>query len=418
MSEIISVRPADLLIDIENPRIPFQNSGQREALRAVARQQNGKLLALAEDIVSHGLNPADLPIIAESAGDPGRYTVLEGNRRLAALRALENPDWLVDAVSQGVLEEIRKLSARYQQHPIPAVQCVVLRTEDASHWIDLRHTGENAGAGIVAWGSDQKARFRARTGGNLELHTRLLNFLEEGGHLSGPERQQVPTTSFKRLIETPEVRSRIGIEVEKDGGLRFHPDEASAIKALLYIARDLAFGPTRVGHIYRKQQRIDYAKSLPLDLSTPPMEEAHSTMASGGVRAATKSTPVVRLMKQRDRLIPSNCLTKIGDPKLRRIETELRKLSLEVFTNAVSVLLRVFVELSADAYISRFALPISVDDRLSAKLQAVTNDGVAENPDSSAGRTSSPCLPKRLVSCAFDNADAPVCSQPARLSCS
>jgi hypothetical protein len=86
MSEIITVSPADLLIDNENPRISEEGLSQREAMRAVAQDQNGKLLALAEDIVTYGRrNPADLPIIVPSPDSPDRYVVREANRRLTAL---------------------------------------------------------------------------------------------------------------------------------------------------------------------------------------------------------------------------------------------------------------------------------------------------------------------------------------------
>ena len=58
MPEIVYVRPADLLINEENPRLSEPNSGQREAFRALAKNQQRKLQKLAEHIVENGLNPS------------------------------------------------------------------------------------------------------------------------------------------------------------------------------------------------------------------------------------------------------------------------------------------------------------------------------------------------------------------------
>ena len=121
MLDTVPVRPADLLIDEVNPRLDKPNVGQREAQRALARDQQRKLQKLAKDIVDFGLNPLELPVVA--ATEDGRYIVLEGNRRLTALKALENPDSIADAVDSGVLKEIRKLSKRYHETPIDYVEC-------------------------------------------------------------------------------------------------------------------------------------------------------------------------------------------------------------------------------------------------------------------------------------------------------
>ena len=53
--------------------------------------------------------------------------VLEGNRRLGALKALENPDSLADAVTPAVLKELRKLSKQYHEAPIDFVDCFVAK---------------------------------------------------------------------------------------------------------------------------------------------------------------------------------------------------------------------------------------------------------------------------------------------------
>lgn len=75
MPDTRPIPPADLLIDAENPRLVQPNSGQRDAQREIARHQGKKLLALAEDIVAHGLNPSALPIVVPLNDDLKRYTV-------------------------------------------------------------------------------------------------------------------------------------------------------------------------------------------------------------------------------------------------------------------------------------------------------------------------------------------------------
>src|ERR1700681_3291128 len=179
MPDMLPIRPADLLIDEVNPRLALPNVGQREAQRALARDQERKVQVLAKDIVERGLNPLEPPVVMKHEGD--RYLVLEGNRRLGALKALENPDSIAEAVQPGVLKEIRKLSKRYHEAPIDFVQCIVVESRDGiSHWLQLKHTGENEGAGIVRWGPDESARFKARTGAS-EPHSQALDFLTKRG---------------------------------------------------------------------------------------------------------------------------------------------------------------------------------------------------------------------------------------------
>ena len=47
----------------------------------------------------------------------------------------------------------------------------------------------------------------------LEVHSQALDFLEKRGDLKPEQRRKVPAASFRRLIGTPEVRAKLGIEV-------------------------------------------------------------------------------------------------------------------------------------------------------------------------------------------------------------
>ncbi len=379
MPETIAIKPADLLIDEENPRLSQPNVGQHKAQQALAEHQQKKLERLAHDIQLYGLDPSSLPIVMPYGEGSNRYLVLEGNRRLLALKALENPDSLAEGLKPNILKQIRRISHAYQENPIETVQCVVVASRDeARHWMELRHTGLNEGAGLMDWGSDEAARFRARTGG-LEIHSQALNFLEQLGALTPELRRKVPATSFKRLIGTPEVRAKLGVEV-LDGKLYRLADKKRIAKAMMYVVNDLASGATKVGKIYLRPDRIKYADALPKEIVvTATTKSGHGEpidSSSGSARPRGATTPRPR---SRDKLIPRDCVLNTTDLRCRDIESELRRLSLTNSANAVSVLFRVFIELCADDYIERLKLPLTADDRLVTKLQIASHDLVTRN---------------------------------------
>ena len=376
MANIVLVSVADLLVDEENPRLAQPNEGQREALRALSTYQERKLQVIAGDILAHGLDPSQMAIVMPLEDDQKRYVVLDGNRRLTALRALENPEFLVDAVSPSIVKAIRKLSRQYQDAPIETTPCVVVKDRDeARHWISLRHTPRHKGAGPESWGPEESNRFRARTDG-LPIQTQALNFLEQHGDITPEFRQGRFTTTYMRILNEAKVRAKVGIEF-KDGQLKILGDENAVAKALLYIAQNLKSGNINVNDVRHKEQRVAYADNLPKDIIVTPTRKSGQGVAVGSElsQAPKKKSPVtVRPRKPRDVLIPRDCPLNITDERLREIETELRRLSLENYTNAVSVLFRVFIELGVDTYIDRTGLPTNIEAGLITKLLDVTRE--------------------------------------------
>lgn len=366
--EITPLSLPDLLADTENPRLPQPNVGQREALRALAEHQKSKLIALAKDIVNFGMNPTESLIVMPINDDLRRYVVLEGNRRFTALKALENPEWLVGALQPSEVDEMRRLSRVYQENPIESIQCVVVSDRDeARHWMELRHAaGESDGAGVVRWGSDDASRFRARAG-KVEFHTQALNILEEEGQLAPAKRRNVPAASLKRVLGTPEVRTKLGIDV-RDGRLELIGERKRVLKGLMQVVNDLESGRVKTSDIYTKEQRVKYAEDLPSAVTVLARAGSRQSIATKAARGTVGSSLT------RDRLIPSKCVLNITEARLQDIARELRKLSLKEHTNAVSVLFRVFLELSADSFIEREGLNATADDKLSKKLLVVTED--------------------------------------------
>ena len=378
MAETLQVAPADLLLDSENPRLSQPHIGQRQILQEMAKLLQQKLATMAGDIVQHGLDPSAIPIAVRHSGTPTRYVVLEGNRRLAAIRALENPESVAPTVKNSVLLKLRQHSRQYQEAPIDTMPCVVVKDRDeARHWIELRHTGLNDGAGTLPWGSDESARFRARSR-RPEIHSQALDFLSERGDLSAEDRARVPATSLKRLLGTPQVRARLGLELT-EGHLSVLADKNKIAKALMHVVNDLASGRVKTSDIYTSQDRQAYAHNLPQAVVVG------ATLSSGQgaplvVSGTTRTTRATRARRptERTKLIPTSCVLDISDRRINDIENELRKLSLNDYTNAAGVLFRVFIELSVDSYIQGQPL-IEVHEKaaLQKKMKAVADHLVA-----------------------------------------
>jgi hypothetical protein len=375
MSEVLEIKPADLLIDEMNPRLAEPNAGQREARRALASSLQRKVQMMARSIVEHGLNPLENHGVTPN-GD-GRYIVLEGNRRLLALAALENPDLLADALSPGILKEIRKLSKKYHESPIEFVNCAVSTERTGfDHWLELKHTGENEGAGVVRWGADESARFKSRSG-KTSPELQVLDFLTKRGDLSMDARKNVNSTTLRRLIDSPAVRDRLGIEL-RNRKIFLRADETRVAKALLHVVQHLP----AVTKVHTKEQRLKYAAELPSRIAVKATVESGKGTALSDAQqlgsGPTKKKTAVRTQRRREKLIPYDCVLNVTDQRVKEIEVELRKLNVDTYTNAVGILLRVFIELNLDCYIARVPLATGVDASLGKKLQDVAHDLVSK----------------------------------------
>jgi hypothetical protein len=110
----------------ENPRFEPVKS-QREALFALLANQGDKLVELAKDIKENGLNPGDAPYLIQDTKDSDFYIVLEGNRRFACLKILENPGLIKDFAEQKYYKKFKKISEDYhkRKNRISEVDCIL-----------------------------------------------------------------------------------------------------------------------------------------------------------------------------------------------------------------------------------------------------------------------------------------------------
>lgn len=144
----IAVR--DLFFDPENPRFPPEiASGPTEGLiERFVRDE--RLLEIINSIADQGYFEGEPLLVVPD--DRGGYRVIEGNRRLAALKLLTGE---IDPPQGRMSIESACASADNRPEEVP---CLVFKSSD----LILRYLGFRHITGIKSWGSLQKARYLKR----------------------------------------------------------------------------------------------------------------------------------------------------------------------------------------------------------------------------------------------------------------
>lgn len=347
----------ELILDLENPRIS-RASSQREALQKIVEDQDIKLVVLAESIVTDGLNPMDRWLVLKSDDERGKFVVLEGNRRLATLRLLSNKALMRDLeIRSPVRKRLEELADQFDLNAIEPIDCFEIEDRaDAATWLTQRHTGENRGSGIVNWGGVATARFRGR-----DPALQALDLVTTHGGLSEEEKGIVedwfPISTLDRVLSTPAVRAKFGVEIE-DGKLKTSLPPAEVIKPLRRLVLELATETVNVSALKTKDQMVDYIAKYGKDL--PNLKKKSGTslpideLAERDFKPtkAKQAKPRLKPTTVRRALIPRDCYLTVSNPKIAEITKELRALPLSEYPHSISVLFRVFLEQSVDHYLS------------------------------------------------------------------
>lgn len=366
-----------LEINTENPRFEMVGN-QREAIGVMIESQKNKLARLAQDIIENGLNPSDLVIVTPHEKHKRKFSVLEGNRRVTALKLLNNND-LIPEKYKSLMNKFKQLSSEFKRNPVKDVPCVVFSdVDEANKWIKLKHTGENEGVGTVTWDAQQKARFEERFEGKATYALQVIDFLKKDNDNDEELKKKlslIPSSSLQRLLSDPDVRDVIGISID-DGRVvaRYSPDEIR--KPLTKIITDLARDDFTVKEIYYKDDRLNYLETFKTSelpdksIGTPKWEIITPNPPKSTKKKNKKSKP---LSSARNTILPKSCIIHIDTPRINKIYRELKDLDLRYFVNSAAITFRVFIELSVDAFIEKHGLKKFTNDKLSNKISRVSD---------------------------------------------
>jgi hypothetical protein len=376
------IRVTDLQLDTTNYRTGKQND-QRDAIRALIEEQKNKLVNIARDIMEYGLSPLETILVVPVPDEKSRFTVVEGNRRVAAMKLVNQPDLAADTTWHNAFKRLHK-SAPGQ---VPKkVRCAIAKSkEEAFLWIQRRHDTGLKGAGLESWSTIAQYRAHAAQGRSAPEFD-ALEFTLAHGKLDPDVEERVngqdfPITNLKRLLDSSYVTEQL----ELDRGETYLSTTANK-KWVLSMLREFVTIISREEHdgqkfsvkdIYDLPAQKKFFNKIESKHPKPSKSTRRwtinaDTSVAEAERSSQKKKKPHRPTSERKRLVPNNTDVRPPIGRANDILHELRRLEVEQYRNAVSVLFRVFLEFSVEAYMDRRSVTsVTLNDSLKDKIKGV-----------------------------------------------
>jgi hypothetical protein len=377
MYEEVEVAIDDLLLDHENPRLGTVES-QAAALRALIRLSVRNFSTMMRSIKEHGLDPGDLFYLVDESEETGveGYTVIDGNRRLAALKVLRQPTLLSGTgAPDKVVKKLRSAADGFDRTTVGDTRTCVLfdSRADAEDWILRRHGRNLEGEERIHWGPLEIQRFQ---GDRSVLD--ILDFLERNGGYTPDEwsamRAKLERRSYvlRRFLESKAGIEALGLGVEEADGNRLPTTTRGPeylLRLLKRLIEDAASGAIDTRQYNKAAQIAEYFDELPEDLQ-PDSDEAGSEptrfcdldLPSDEDDAVPPPTPPpppkTRPAKLRDTLAPKQLeFTQPINAKGRQFIREATSVKLKSAPLSAAFLLRGFIQFVVDGYMHDNGLP-------------------------------------------------------------
>ncbi|CAB3819744.1 hypothetical protein LMG26854_01401 [Achromobacter aegrifaciens] len=352
---------------LENPRFRNAKQSPREALLEL---MTADTIELARHIAKNGLNPMKRMAVTEQ---DGRYVTQEGNRRLAALKVLTNRA-LLDSleVSKTIKNELKRASPELIAS-LKTVDCAVFESEAAAaQWVRLEHTGKNNGVGTAQWDREEQQRFESKLTARKPPHLQLLDFMRQ----LFADDEAISTlllspalTPIERLVGDPAVKSFLGLEIKDKvlfSTISFDELKKPLQKIVFDISNPDENRRVTTRTLNKKKDRQAYLdtfskENIPqhsesvepwrLDqTSAPPAQKSQPAKSEGNPKAKAKANPS---SEQRKKLISPTCILRITENnRINDLYHNLKSFDVDDYANAVSVLARLFLEMSVNHYLA------------------------------------------------------------------
>jgi hypothetical protein len=350
---------SELKLDQQNIRTGDQPD-QRAAIQAIVADQENKIVNLALDLMDVGPSPGEPIWVTADPTEAGQNIVLEGNRRVAALKMLDNP---LLASNTAYAAEFAEMAKEFATKPRRELDAQIFASrEDAWPWIERRHLNSGSGVSLQPWKSLAIERHKLGGGGSIRRSLLVLNYLDDGTNAFEEVGAIInaKSTTVDRVLNAPAMTDALGIHISrKDRTIKFSDgDEIAGRRLLRDLITTMAKPDFRFSTIRDESDRDAFVRgfadpSKPRGGSTNAQPRAEAEKVSGSNRKRlTEPARATLAPKTGQRTF------NVSGKRLNKLYGECRKIVLAGNENGAALLLRVFIELSSEAFLLEKKTPL------------------------------------------------------------
>ena len=375
--ESFEYKVSTLQLDVNNPRIRYSNANLNQTQIMKLLIENEKIYELAKKISEEGYFVGEEPIICI---ENDKKVVLEGNRRVASLKLLQNPKKYLSTVKANVLLK------NIVENKIPIddykIRCHIAPNRlQANPIIYERHKGD----AVKRWETGNQYSFVSdmylkdglsvddicdvlnETRGNVLKTIKVYNLFKEGQSILDKEGVHINTDNFnltnlERFYNVDEAKQFLGISFNNDNGdITIKLPEEEFEKRVLVAFNELLNAES----FSRQYNTTEDIESLIKDMEKSPdvnmsigLDE-NNTRSSGVDRQNLEAAKnkITRRRKNKkssfdNYVIPRDQEIFFDNEKLDTLFTELKGLTKDK-KYAFSVLLRTYLEQSLYYFIDQ-----------------------------------------------------------------
>lgn len=379
-----------LILWDENARFPdkYFNRDEIDLIDYFLSKKDFKIRDLIKAIVKDFDLPQLEKLVVWNNGT--QNIVLEGNRRLTALKLLNNNVLAKNIKLREFLAGEKnkiKISDDYK------IECVLVESkEDAFRYLDRKHyQGNNE----VAWKDTERALYNKRRGGGNTTELIKIGIAKIVRNLDIPYEMKERVlgagyvTTLYRILTTNPAKKEFKYSLDDKGNLIVGDLEfKEKLKIIIYSVlnkEDLKGNKIDSRTLNKRENVVKFIRSIEANESKKvdsKIKENSTVDIFGNESFALENKPskpkLFPTSTSRKYLIPMSCILSIKVPKINSVYRELReKLLLDESNksvpNAVGVLFRVFLEISLDYYAEMNQNIFKKDTNISAKIPWVVN---------------------------------------------
>lgn len=367
-SRLTSVRTGSLRFDPKNPRLPAELRSNKQKALLQSLLENEDVLSLAKAISAKGLFQHERMIVRQQGK---LFYVLEGNRRLCAIKLLINPEL---APTKRQVTQFRRLSEAADIQALSKIDVEVVDDRYAAAGVLASlHIGQSK----KRWSSLQQARFfrelvdegmtvdeiAAEVGQSLsyvreylrseELYRVALTLDYDADTRAKVESSDFPLTTLERFVDSKTARKAMGIAINEDGEIEgtAHPERFKAV--LQRVVSDVATEKNLTRRVNREKDFKQYFEEIEVDLPDTPKRGSFAIGTLLGERPEPSEDdeppppkPKNPAPKTSKSIVPVGFTCTSSNDRVRQIFGELKAMPIKQRRNSTGVMLRVLMDIA------------------------------------------------------------------------